>query len=458
MKLKLKPNIKLDKPLKIMRKQMALLICGGVVAAAVATSFWPTRGWFDDLAQKVDSSVSINGQLTTLLTHERHLPIVGMDPTPVDLSFYPTSDVIDKGTLAVTELGKRSAQMLDSAVALNSHEPLVDGALPAGGDFSRAQFAEKYLAAMNDDARIRDWPAPEAANLRPGFPIPPLMAGRHVTDDDITAETAAQRATADANFLSKDANGQPTPQSKQAADDSFNANVAGLGLKLEMRGAEKFKVYLEKGAIKPPAIYNTGTPNFLTATTSMAPADVWTAQLNLWVVEDVATGVAYANADSHNVLDSAVKQIVDLEVNNPPYLISGDPTAGNDSTPLTPVPDLTPTGRTCNGMYDVVQFKLSLDVDASRLAAVLDSLQRGQFITILWAQTRAVDSADRAVNRFMYGTGSVVHLDLAGEELFLHQWTAKIQPPDGGAAKYFSANGQSQQTPLFPITVHQNGS
>jgi hypothetical protein len=224
---------------------------------------------------------------------------------------------------------------------------------------------------------------------------------------------------------------------------------------MELEGAQKCKVYLEAGAIKAPAIYTA----FQTATASMAPADIWTAQLWLWIDEDVATGVANANASAKNVLDAPVKQITVVEVKDPPYLISGDPTAGSDSAALTAVQDVTPTGRVCNGMYDVVQFHVGLDVDATRVIDVLNGLQKGQFITVLWWQMQTVDSAGMAAQKFIYGKAPIIHLDLVCEELLLHQWLSKIQPPDGGPGKYFNAqgNGSSSGSGFFAIVTHAAG-
>jgi len=179
----------------------------------------------------------------------------------------------------------------------------------------------------------------------------------------------------------------------------------------------------------------------------------------------VATAVARANANAKSVLDSPIKQITDLTIKDPAYLIVGDPTAGKEDAALTPTPDVTPTGRSSNGMYDVVQFNLSLDVDGRRVSEVLDSLQRGQFITVLDAQFTTVDSALQTTNHFIYGSGPVVHMDLACEELLLHNWSNKLTPPDGGTAKYVGGavpgGGPAQAAPttfIFPITVHATGS
>ncbi|HUB25182.1 MAG TPA: hypothetical protein VL992_07105, partial [Tepidisphaeraceae bacterium] len=169
-----------------------------------------------------------------------------------------------------------------------------------------------------------------------------------------------------------------------------------------------------------------------------------------------------ANAAAHDVTDSPIKQILKVTVKAPPYLISGDPTAGKDDQPLTAVLDATPTGRVSNGMYDVVQFNLSLDVDARRQAEVLGALEQHQFLTVLCAQTTAEDSTNIALGRWVYGDAPIVRLDLACEELFLHSWTTNLQPADAGTAALVGPPGSTPTptptatTAIFPIIVHTN--
>ena len=145
---------------------------------------------------------------------------------------------------------------------------------------------------------------------------------------------------------------------------------------------------------------------------------------------------------------------------DPPYAISGDPNAGKEDQAIIAAPDATPTGRVSNGMYDVVQFKISLDVDANHLADVLEAIQEKQFITVLSVAAQAADTADIASRNLIYGKAPILHVDLGCEELLLHNWTQNLQPPDAGAAKYAAANGgggSSTISTIFPITVHANG-
>ncbi|HUB25500.1 MAG TPA: hypothetical protein VL992_08710 [Tepidisphaeraceae bacterium] len=458
--------------LKLARKQMPVLVCILIVIAAVVLSFWPTQGWYTNLQGDLNSSLSANTQIQSLLTKQRFLPVVGGTSTvQTPLPFFPTQDVINVGMQAVNQVQAESKSMLDWATKLNVHVPLdvhlpftiddliagnVPSALTNGrtDDVARATWVHDYLQALSDDYRFRNWPPPEVQFIRSAYyQVPPLMADRRVTDQEINDAEAKLQNDINNQFLVRDPTGNITSDSQTQATNAYAAQSLQLPLDMETARAAKCKVYLEAGAIKQPAIYTS----FASATSSQAASDIWTAQLFLWVDEDAVSAVARANANAKDVTESPVKQILDVTVKDPPYLINGDPTAGNDTSALTPAMDLTPTGRVCNGMYDVMQFSMTLDVDATKVPQVIDDLQSGQFLTVLTAQFQAIDSTDMVLNRFRYGKSPVVRLTLVCEDLFLHSWTAKYLPDGAGASKY-AANGASQGsggTDLITVTTHQ---
>jgi len=443
---------KLKLALKAARKQLAVIICALVIIAGLVLAYWPTQSWYTDLAAKVDASISKGGQLNTILNHQRHMPNVTPDPNapaqPLDV--FPTQDVYAKGQGAVKTLGDQSAQLLGLAIQLNQHFPLDPQALPNGDDVSRGRFGTSFTAAVEGDTYIRNWPPADLRQTGQNYPIPPLSAGAAPTTEQIQKALADFKAQFDRDYPTSAGAVNP------ALEDQFNRQSADKVTQMFMQAADTCKVYLQPGAIKRPAIYDT----FKNATNSLPPANVWTAQLWLWIVEDAATAVARANTDAKKVTDASVKQILDLTVKDPPYLVSGDPTVGSDTTALTPAPDVSPTGRVCNGMYDVCQFSMSLDVDADRLPQVLDALQSGQFLTILSVQATAVDSADRATHGFIYGGARIVKVDLIFEDLFLHtakdgysQWC----PPGSGPAAGGSPGGVgsgANTANMLPVTTH----
>jgi hypothetical protein len=406
------------------------MICGVVVIAAVVLAYWPTQGWYADLAARVDKSIASGAQIAAILKKERHLPNLSLDSnaTPEELQTFPTPEVHDIGAKAVGALGTQSTALLNLAIQVNTHLPLVPNALPAGGPIDRSQFASVFVTAVEGDARIRAWPTPyvkQASNLT--YPIPDLNAGQTPTTDEVA------QLTQKINDQWKLENPTGAVNGNQAL---LNQEIAQGVANLDNEDATKCKVYLEPGAITQSAVYAAAKA----AVAPLPASELWQGQLWMWIVEDAATAVARANKDATNVLDSPVKQITSLVVKDPPYLIVGDPTQGSDTVPLTPTLDASPTGRVSNGMYDVTQFSMGLDVDADKLPDLLKNLESGQFLTIVSATCTALDSAHMLKGHFIYGKARMVHVDLIFEDIFLHTpptlagGYSQLCPPNCGPA------------------------
>jgi hypothetical protein len=129
-----------------------------------------------------------------------------------------------------------------------------------------------------------------------------------------------------------------------------------------------------------------------------------------------------------------VKAIEGIDPPSPVLASTGvDATAGV-SAAVPKVPTVSPTGRVCNGLYDVLRFKIRLVVDASKLAQIVKAIEVGQFITVLNVQiTEVVDPAVAASNPlggYRYGNKPVLRVELDCEELLMRKWTDDILPDD----------------------------
>jgi hypothetical protein len=86
----------------------------------------------------------------------------------------------------------------------------------------------------------------------------------------------------------------------------------------------------------------------------------------------------------------------------------------------------------CNGLYDVLRFKVKLVVDATKVPQILRQLEVGQFITVLNVQyDEVVDPAVAAASQtggFRYGDKPVVRLEIDCEDLLMRKWTDNILP------------------------------
>ncbi len=149
--------------------------------------------------------------------------------------------------------------------------------------------------------------------------------------------------------------------------------------------------------------------------------EIWYAQNMLWVEQDVLAAIKRLNADAANVTTAAVKHIIRLDV---PEDVTQyvTPAGGADGFARSP------TGRLSNGLYDVVQFNLVLNVDASKISKVIAELQAGKLITVTSFNVVSVDGVAAADQGYIYGDVPVVNLTIKCEELFLRDWTTKLMP------------------------------
>ena len=110
---------------------------------------------------------------------------------------------------------------------------------------------------------------------------------------------------------------------------------------------------------------------------------------------------------------------------------AGSPGAGGGGGGgAAPVDGFTrsPTGRMSNGLYDVVRFTMSMNVEAAKIPTILEELQKGKLITITHVNAISVDGLTASDNGFIYGDVPVARLSVEGEDLFLRDWTVKLMP------------------------------
>src|SRR5258706_10953199 len=114
---------------------------------------------------------------------------------------------------------------------------------------------------------------------------------------------------------------------------------------------------------------------------------IWWSQVGFWVTRDVAMAIKDVNASSASVTDSPVKNLIALTVQedffppgvaalaSAPAPIGRGADAGSDTGATPPatggtpdaalaIPDgsaQSPTKRISNNLFDVVQFKMTLD-------------------------------------------------------------------------------------------------
>jgi hypothetical protein len=267
-----------------------------------------------------------------------------------------------------------------------------------------------------------------------------LQGGTPPTEAEITDAKAVMKTTVfDPQVYSM--NG--TPANQEEVTEKYNAAALKLPDQMRYEVATKHKMYVASDAFAiNPAMISTSQPN---------TTDIWYSQMTLWIQQDVARALKEANANATNVLDAPVKHLWKLTIPSGSAAGAGTPfgpgiytdaaaagaaaapvaptpVEGSDILPLTKVPTVSVTGRASNPMYDVVQFTLVIDVDASQIPAVLAALSRNQLMDVMSLTATSVDPDDMQQQGFFYGSASTVQLTLQCEALFMRQWTQNLMP------------------------------
>ena len=453
----------MEKVMDVVKKNLVSIICAVVVLIAIAATFWPISGMFSDLQAKAQGRTGTYNQLKELANKERHLPVVALkgETTGGRLDVFPTPAVIEKGQKIKDDIAAEAKAVFTEAVKINQGDkkPLVPEALPQPppgqrGTQALVNFQRAYTQEMdytNADPNVRNKSMP-MRELRGKMGIAP-------TPEAIKAEQDRRAKIIKVNDLQVDEKGRPRNEAqvnKKITD--VTASVPG---EMQRAVAESCNVYLDPGALTViERMVPTGRPP--------TPPDVFSAQMNYWLQQDVLRAIAEANDGAPDVTRSAVKRIMKVGLPTQQQIFTmlrtaapgqgqpspDDPSAQQTqapSDPTQPIPPnyaLSPTGRYSNALYDVIQFKLSLVVDAARVPQVLAVLSRNRFITVYNSNVTAVNAVDHQAAGYIYGAQPVVQLDLDCEALFLREWTKQFMPPV--VRRFLGVQDETQQTPPAP--------
>jgi len=129
-------------------------------------------------------------------------------------------------------------------------------------------------------------------------------------------------------------------------------------------------------------------------------------------------------------------------------------TQGQDEEVISPPKDLrmtdysvSHTGRRSNEMFDVRQVWVNVAIDSARIPALLESISRTNFMTVLKVDITGIDEYAKLLEGYVYGSDDVVQLSVLIETVWLREWTAPQMPsrvrrrlgaetasPEGGSA------------------------
>jgi hypothetical protein len=307
---------------------------------------------------------------------------------------------------------------------MNVRKPLVPDSLPVPADTFK--FQQTYTDEMRKGI-------PQRLNSA----MPPTDAE---IKDKMDAEEKKMRDDAPKN----QANGEVF--NKDALENAIAQRRAVLPDEMRVAAATQHKLYMvpDSALSIDPDISSGGVAQAVT------PQKVWLAQLGLWVQEDVVDAIVDLTKNSKAVADSPVKQLIRIDVSpdmdiyvlpaatpaagspaapSPLGQPAASPVAANSATdPLPKDFTVSPTGHVCNGVFDVVQFTVSMNVRAADVNKVIQGLERNRLLTVYQSDIQTVNSVEVQQDGYFFGPDPVVTLTVKCEELFMRNWTRPLMP------------------------------
>jgi hypothetical protein len=113
----------------------------------------------------------------------------------------------------------------------------------------------------------------------------------------------------------------------------------------------------------------------------------------------------------------------------PPVPVNGGGAGPVPVTPNTLDYELSMTGHSSGGDYDVVLMSIWMDIDPAYLNRFKDQLyHQNMGYTVIGERFKTVDPLERTSNGFIYGEGQAIEVQLQVEAILFRGWTTPLMP------------------------------
>ena len=308
-------------------------------------------------------------------------------------------------------LTREAERVFEVVRELNQRETLLPALFPEGADpVARVRFAEAYHEAMKDLCRTlrADGPPTPAEIAEAGQDLAEREALRRETEEAV--ETASPK-------------GKPRFGTRVTPESAENAQLYAQILK-----ARRIACYATPTQFSREPLSILGAPPTI--------EQLWYAQLELWIQQDVARAVAALNAEAaksgsvaSGVERSPVKRIcgvyvVGYQTAHGLAMISAPDTPWRDETRVIQ-PSFS--RRVCDELTDVVVFELCLIVDQRDLINLVDRISDANLFQCTDIAIGAVATNDEQAG-FLYGGEPAVVVRLEFEAYFLCEIYRPLMP------------------------------
>lgn len=364
------------------------------------------------------------------------VPVFAPGMERVELSRPPNARVTAWFREQIEALSAEAARVSGEALAFNrrGHEVLVEGLFPKPqNEDDRRLKPYEFLRQLYEWRGRPSIGVRLAERVQGGMPPESLRVATKLQDERTRFIADLERQRGPGQQLSAQEQEAMTAHLRQARIDEYVRQARRLGVYVD---PAKLDEAVEVSAVEP------ATPPSL--------SELFEKQWNIWILEDVLDAIALANTDDRGramrVDEAIVKRIVDIAVriggsgggdsySNLYYAgeatVADRASRGEQAGIVGTDPQISLSGRFSNPgnqVYDVVEVKLELIVDAERLPRLFQAFGEVNFMSVLDVDLEAVDVWKDLDEGFVYGDGSIMKATLIVETIWLREWTAPLMP------------------------------
>lgn len=414
------------------------------------------------------------GEIKRLTRQPVDVPPANADDPPESRSVTINPAVIEVLGGIYNDLNRESESIFAAALAINqaSHSPMMPGLFPDTPNDKKFQARTVYGRLLSAMVGTREWANEVAQTTGVAVPYlnarPPLQRDylQSLLDQQMDAMT---RGDGLAGAISEAKLEQQQKEQQRELINELLRHAQGINLYAD----PELGNMLAPNPAFPLQIASLGS-----TADSPTPSQLWEAQLELWILQDLVEAIYLANDVANerehlniegkpvpsSVLNAPVKRLLRAEV-LPGYVglhnlggvqsIGGTATTSRGATATAGVGGgagypppvggktdqpretklsenfvIAPTGRSSNALYDVRHARLLAHVDYQRLPELLNAIGSVNLMTVLNMKVNAVDEYELLNELYMYGQGDVVEVEMIVETLWLRDWTSKLMPED----------------------------
>jgi hypothetical protein len=427
-------------------KNNPITVVAFVIVLLAAGVFGYTHLVNTSLQERMQSQARPLGSLDSLKNQTIMFP--NADPTQPEKQVRNVSinpPIIERFRQIYGQFDQQYRDLYQIAVARNQlgKQPMLDGLFPTPDTFGRPFDAKnEYLRQLRSFLESPGEQSPSAEGLFPAA----LNAGLATDPSRLDNEVAdAEQATYSA-IVSRRGEARETGLTDDERDDILAAKRQRY-IDILQDTATQIDVYVD--AMNPRDPYSPfEVMPWAVDDGSPAIPNVWEGQMQLWVLQDLVSAIAMANAqaaessDRQGVPASVVKRLLSIRV-LPGYVGLTSSGMAGDEVSATANPDryitsptetqpvnfvVSPTGRTTNGIYLVRHAEITAHVAFNKLPLLVNAIDATNFASVIDVDFVGVSPYETLAQRYFYGGDDVVEATIRVESLWFRDWLSPLMP------------------------------